>query len=154
MIEHAHEHYEPGRVHTSYVLLAAAGCFGLMIGAVWILYLIYTSAVPHPQPEAPRVFPAPRLEANPAAELHRLLARQRKELSRYHWADKEHTLIAIPIDQAMKLIAQRGDKAFDPIPSAPKMPAIGTALQGAPAAPKPGTSGEGPSMQAKPEMKP
>jgi hypothetical protein len=119
MTEHAHEHYEPGGVHTSYVLTAATGCFALMVGAVGILYLIYHAAVPHPQPEPPRLFPAPRLEADPAAELHQLLAKQRAEMSGYRWANRAHTLVAIPIDEAMKLIAARGARAFDPIPSAP-----------------------------------
>jgi hypothetical protein len=120
MSEHAHEHYEPGGVHTSYVLLAAAGFLTLMIVAVGLLHIIYNAAVPQPRPEAPKLFPAPRLEADPAAELHRLLARQRKEMSSYRWANSDHTLIAIPIDQAMELIAKRGAEAYGPIPSAPK----------------------------------
>jgi hypothetical protein len=119
------ERLEPGSVHTSYVLIGAAGFLILLFGAISVFAVIYQSAVPNPQPAAPRAFPAPQLEAHPAAELHRLLARQHKELNSYRWANADHTLIAIPIQQAMKLIAQRGDQALAPIPSvsgAPRSP--------------------------------
>ncbi len=117
MSEQIHEHYESGGVSTRYVLLAAAGALLLLAGAIGGFYALYSAWVPNPRPPAERRFPKPRLEAHPAAELHKLLAGQRKEMNGYHWANEKHTLIAIPIEQAMALIAKRGDKAFAPINS-------------------------------------
>jgi hypothetical protein len=98
------------------VLLAAFGFLVLLAGAIGILYAIYaTSGAVSQKLPAPKVFPAPRSEPDPAAELHRLFAQQRQALSSYRWLNAEHTLVAIPIDRAMDLIAQRGDKAFAPI---------------------------------------
>jgi hypothetical protein len=134
MSERTHEHYEPGGVTTSYVLLAAVGALLLLAGAIGGLYAIYAAWVPNPKPPAERTFPTPRLEAHPAAELHRLLARQHKEMNGYQWANSQHTLVAIPIDRAMELIAKRGDKAFAPV-NAPKPIAGGPTPTPGPAAP-------------------
>jgi len=118
MSERAHEHYEPGGVSTRYVLLAALGFLLLLGGGIGVLYAVYSASLPNPKPPPQRVFPAPRLEAHPRVELHKLLAQQRKELSGYRWTNSQRTLVAIPIDRAMALIAKRGDKAFAPIASA------------------------------------
>lgn len=51
---------------------------------------------------------APRLQANPRAELEAYQAAQRELLSTYGWIDPEQELVHIPIERAMQLVVERG----------------------------------------------
>lgn len=133
MSEHAHKSYEPGGVRTGYVLTAAFGAILLLAGAIGVLYAVYSAWVPRSKLPPQPTFPAPQLESHPAVELNRLLERQRARLHGYRWLNSEHTLVAIPIERAMQLIAQRGDTAFAPIAS--EGTATGAPSAAAPAAP-------------------
>jgi len=109
------DHLEPGGVSTARVLIFAAGYMGLLLASVIVLYFVYAGAVPAVPMPTIRLFPPPRQEPHPADELHALLAKQRAELSGYGWADAGHTLVKIPIERAMDIIAARGTQAYDPI---------------------------------------
>ena len=52
--------------------------------------------------------PAPRLQENPALDLDALRAREERELSTYGWVDRPRGTVRIPIERAMKLVAERG----------------------------------------------
>jgi len=52
--------------------------------------------------------PAPRLQDRPALDLGALREREERELSSYGWLDRNRGSLHIPIDRAMKLIAERG----------------------------------------------
>jgi hypothetical protein len=109
------EHLEPGSVNTRRVVMAAGGSLALLAGSIVALGLVFYAVVPANHTPTVRQFPKPRQEAHPAAELHALLARQREELNGYRWTNAEHTLIAIPIERAMQIIAARGDQAYAPL---------------------------------------
>jgi hypothetical protein len=66
-------------------------------------------------------FPAPALQTKPQADLKRFELEQRTALSGYGWADRSKGLARIPIEEAMRIIAARGDHAYD----APDFPADG-----------------------------
>jgi hypothetical protein len=83
--------------------------------------------VPADRTPPTRTFPQPRLEAHPGVELNAMLAEQHAALNAYRWADKDHTLIAIPIARAMQIIAARGDKAYAPIENAAPAPPAASA---------------------------
>ena len=53
-------------------------------------------------------FPAPRLEGDERTEINDFRYQQDETLSSYGWVDQNAGVVRIPIDQAMKLIAQRG----------------------------------------------
>jgi hypothetical protein len=53
-------------------------------------------------------FPQPRLEIKPGGDLIKLHAAEESDLSTYGWVDKNSGTVRIPIDQAMRLILQRG----------------------------------------------
>jgi len=112
------EHLEPGDVNTRWVVMAAGGFIALLAGSIVGLGLVFYAVVPANHTPTVRQFPKPRQEADPAAELHALLARQRKALNGYRWINTDHTLIAIPIERAMQIIAARGDRAYAPIATA------------------------------------
>ena len=53
-------------------------------------------------------YPAPRLQSDPTADLHRLLDAQMAQLNSAGWVDRQGGIAHIPIDDAMKRIAQQG----------------------------------------------
>ena len=48
--------------------------------------------------------PAPRLQANPAADLAAERAQQRQRLQSYRWVDRDAGIAQIPIERAMALL--------------------------------------------------
>jgi hypothetical protein len=52
--------------------------------------------------------PLPRLQAKPADELARYRAQQRQVLHGYGWMDQQAGIVHIDIDEAMRLVAERG----------------------------------------------
>jgi hypothetical protein len=133
MSDEAHrEHLEPGGVRTWSVTAFAAGIILLLIASIIGLHAWFAGTTPADRTPSVRPFPEPQLGADPAADLNAVLATQRAALNTYRWADKDHTLIAIPIARAMQLIAARGDKAYAPIESAAPAPADTPATAPAP----------------------
>jgi hypothetical protein len=55
-----------------------------------------------------RLPPAPRLQANPPAELHEFLQEERTLLEGYGWMNKEAGSVHIPIEEAMRLTVESG----------------------------------------------
>ena len=52
--------------------------------------------------------PEPRLQIHPREDLQDLRASEDAILNSYGWVDKNAGIVRIPIDEAMKLILQRG----------------------------------------------
>jgi hypothetical protein len=52
--------------------------------------------------------PEPRLQSSPRMDLKEYEMRQDWELTHYHWLDKSRGVVAIPIEQAIQLTAERG----------------------------------------------
>jgi hypothetical protein len=52
--------------------------------------------------------PAPRLEAQPGQDLAAYRDFEQAKLSTYRWVDRQAGLVAIPIDQAMDVVAKQG----------------------------------------------
>lgn len=117
-VEH-HIQYVPElpTVELRVVVWSAIAALLLLGGAIGSLYAIYQSAVPIRTVPAPKPFPQPRVVTHAAdvAELHRLAAEQSERLKTWRWANDQHTLVQIPIDRAMKLLAQKGSGAWAPL---------------------------------------
>jgi hypothetical protein len=121
---HISDHDNPPAVHEeSDVNVGAILGYGiglLVIGAViQLLLALLFGYYSRQSAEASRVFPLaaehqeqlppePRLQTNPAEDLRRLRAREDDVLGSYGWVDRSAGIARIPIDQAMKLIVQRG----------------------------------------------
>ena len=77
---------------------------------------------PPPSPLAPevRVPPEPRLQGapgsvkSPAEDIRRFREQQEQILNSYGWIDQQNGIIRIPIEQAKKLIEQKGLPATPP----------------------------------------
>jgi hypothetical protein len=102
----AHERAELGRRFIG-------GAFGVLLlsllivtlGVLWLFPLPGTDRtlqVPLPP------YPEPRLQPSPRQEMQRFLAAESEQLTTYGWVDKAHQIVRIPIDVAMKRVAERG----------------------------------------------
>src|SRR5260370_38631268 len=130
---------EPAGVSLWPVLLGALACVLLMLAAIWGLNAVYDWQVPNRPLPAPEQFPSPRVQTHQAEQLKDLLAAQRQQLTEYEWADQDKTLIRIPIERAMEIIAPPGVETYAPL--LPPGPATADPTAGA----HPATTGQGPS---------
>ena len=119
---------QPPGVATSTVLITVAGylAFVLLAMAGVFFYLKAGSPSALNQPTE-KVFPNPRLQTSPEEDLARVEFEQRTGLSGYAWIDRSKGLARIPIDEAMRIIAAKGDHAYDALkpstsPSDPAKP--------------------------------
>lgn len=64
--------------------------------------------------------PVPRLQVTPLQDLEQVRAQEEKELTSYGWVDPRMGIAHIPIDEAIRILAQRGlpQAAPSPAPSA------------------------------------
>ena len=59
--------------------------------------------------------PTPRLQNDPQQDLRDLVTKQQTQLSRYSWVDKSAGIARIPIEDAMRIVVQRGLPAREPV---------------------------------------
>jgi len=137
----SHAHYAPERpaINARGVVWTALACLALLGGAIGGLHALYQFNVAVKAPPAPQKFPQPRVNARESDELHLLLAAQRRELETWRWADAEHTHVQIPIERAMRLLAQQGGNAYAPL--LPPQPALSSPAAGAQKALTPNETG-------------
>jgi len=83
----------------------------------------YVASLQPPPPHMkfePRREPAgPKLQTEQVQDLATVVRGQERLLSTYGWVDQERGVVRIPIDEAMKLVAERGIKASAAAGSAP-----------------------------------
>ncbi len=71
-------------------------------------------------------FPQPQLQADAAADLVKIQATEQEKLATYGWVDRNAGVLRMPIDQAMRLVVQRGVPVW---PAPPPQPPQKTALE-------------------------
>ena len=121
---------QPPDVAPGIVIIAVAGFLGFVALSMAGLFFYLRSAVPHVfERVTENHFPEPVLQKNPQEDLRRFEHEQRAALSGYDWVDQPKGLARIPIEEAMRIIAARGDRAYDPLD-----PPASTLSSGAPAA--------------------
>jgi hypothetical protein len=67
--------------------------------------------VPDADPQALEP-PAPRLQARPELELAEFRAQEEVILGSYAWVEKDRDIVRIPIDEAMRIVAEEGLPTF------------------------------------------
>ena len=99
------------------VILTGIGLLGLMAAGLvysWLVSSAFSPATPDTRPEVTvtpeegALPPLPRLQPDPHAVLLDLRKREDSTLSAYGWANKESSLVMIPIERAMKLVVEKG----------------------------------------------
>lgn len=63
-----------------------------------------------------RMPPEPRLQPNPGEDMKELRRRQEQILRSYGWVDETAGVVRIPIDEAMRLVVERGLPARPGVP--------------------------------------
>lgn len=81
---------------------------GLIVTVVVSLLLIFPNAARDENHALRLAMPEPRLQTDPAADLKRYKAQAMQRLTGYGWADRAHGIAHIPIEEAMRRVAERG----------------------------------------------
>jgi hypothetical protein len=87
----------------------------LLVISIVGLYGIYRAAVPRRPTPVHETFAQPRVDTHESEELHRRFESQKEKLESWGWSDAQHTLVQIPIERAMQLLAQKGNSAYAPL---------------------------------------
>ena len=122
---------ESPSIDSRIVIWAAIASLLLVVFAIGFLYQIYQRSVLIKEIPAPEAFSQPRVVPSQVeiAERERLTSEQKQRLEAWQWSDPEHTLVQIPIERAMKMLAQRGNDAWAPL--LPATPALSSPTAGA-----------------------
>ena len=107
---------QPPDVATGVVIAAIAGFLGLVALSMTGLFFYLKSKAPDVfRTAVEHQFPQPTLQKSPQNDFRRFERDQRAALSGYGWVDRPKGLVRIPIEETMRIIAARGDQAFDPL---------------------------------------
>lgn len=112
------EHADPRAPDTvdARPLLIAAAALGVLVVASVVLLRWALGSVergdarehgPAVRAEATATFPVPALQVDPAGDIAAYRREKRAELESYRWIDRKTGTVAIPIERAMELMAQR-----------------------------------------------
>ena len=114
---------QPPEVATRVVLTAVAGFLAFVALTMTGLFLYLKAGAPGALRQATEYpFPEPSLQKRPQDDLKRFELEQRMSLSGYAWVDRSKGIARIPIDDAMRIVSNRGDHAYDPLESPPTAP--------------------------------
>jgi hypothetical protein len=132
--EHLEYAPEPPLVEVRVVVWGAIASLLLVALAIGLFSEIYQARVPIKTVPPPQTFAEPRVvtSQDETAQRHRLAAEQSQRLKSWGWANDQHTLIQVPIDRAMQLLAQKGQDAYAPLlPAQPTLSSPAAAAQNA-----------------------
>ena len=103
------------------VILTVAGVIGHLV--LWGLHTLVTNRLEAGDPAPPPVArqdqtpPEPRLQTAPRLDWETMIREHNQRLNSYGWADQPGGAVRIPIEQAIRLTAERGLPVRpDPIP--------------------------------------
>jgi hypothetical protein len=108
----------------------------VVVVLLWRLYFVFVAQEAARQPAPPVMkadpeamsVPLPNLQTRPLQDLAAFRAREDSVLHSYGWMDKEKGVVRIPIEEAMRLLVERG---LPPVAAPPPAkPAAGTAIAG------------------------
>lgn len=116
---------EPKDIGSGFIWAAVATCGGVLAACALVVGWLYPDALLDRRFRAPSaLFPAPRLQTDPAADMRELRARELSWLDGAGWVDQGHRVMHIPISEAMRQLAREG------IPGWPQAAAPDTAPAG------------------------
>lgn len=94
-------------------LLGLLAATGIVLFLTWLLFTVFAAqqagrdaplpslaAAPHP--------PEPRLQVDPGKEFKEIRAQEDAILNSYGWVNRNAGIVRIPIDRAIRLLAERG----------------------------------------------
>jgi hypothetical protein len=121
--------FEKKDIHIPWLMKFLAGMGAFLVASYylcWVIYGVYLgrerrtdAATEQAQPASPVKLPEPFLqgvpghETDPQQDLRDMRARERNNLSQTRWVDEKAGIAEIPVEEAMKMIAEKG------LPAAP-----------------------------------
>lgn len=92
------------------LLIFAGGFVAFLAAALAVLGLLFDTGAPWPAPGPAHEenMASPALQRAPQADLATHRRREADELSRLGWVDREAGIARIPVEEAMRLVAERG----------------------------------------------
>jgi hypothetical protein len=100
--------YERSDAPPALVGKIAAGLAATIVGAVLIVPIVFPRSASE-RPGQPNLTPpAPRLQDDEFRDLAALRHAEDSRLKTYGWIDRDRGVVRIPIDKAMRLVAERG----------------------------------------------
>jgi hypothetical protein len=112
-------HHETSDVNIRGILIFAAGLAGSAVVIAFVVLGLFKyfdarearrlePQYPLAAASGPRLPPEPRLQTSPREDLRALHAQEEQVLNSYGWVDRNAGVARIPIEEAMKLVVQRG----------------------------------------------
>ena len=126
--ENHHVRYEKEDINERSTFWFGFWILALMVGVAFLVKPLYNLLVARGvETQAPAAYvadadpgalepPAPRLQALPEVELAEFRAQEDAILGSYAWVEKDRGVVRIPVEEAMRLVAERGMPTF-PTPS-------------------------------------
>ena len=101
--------YEPSDVPIRTAVIAAPAILIALLASVLLVWWIFPgSTIDRRLPTRPPLYPTPRLQTDPAADMQAFLAAELARLNSRGWDDQGKGAGHIPIDEAMQQIARSG----------------------------------------------
>jgi len=144
--------YEKEDADTRLIIRAGIGlALVTLVASALVLFFFRWLAEREPRGDAPpppmarmepgRLPPAPRLQTLPAQDLGAVRAEEDRTLATYGWVSESTGTVHIPIEEAMRLLAQRGEaplpRVSPPASPAPPPASIATAPPASAQRPRP-----------------
>jgi hypothetical protein len=104
--------YEPSDWPIGATGLAFLGIFAFLVIAPLVMIGAYPRTVSDVKHGLTIEPPQPRLQTSPPEDLARFLTEEDRRLNSYYWVDKQKGTVHIPIEQAMKAVAEEGIDGF------------------------------------------
>jgi hypothetical protein len=110
---------EKSDVTGMFIILAFTGTLSAIALIALLCWWIFPRSphagfIPYPTPE----YPPPQLQPSPHQDLVRFYRQELNQLNSVGWVDKQKGIVHIPIDQAMREVAQKGIPLWPPAPPA------------------------------------
>lgn len=123
--KHGHQHESPAGIHheTSDVHVRPLAWLGVGLAVLVVISIVAMKGVfefldrqqaqndvapPPMMTQRPQQPPEPRLQTTPVPNRKLIVEQENKQLTTYGWVNTKSGVVRIPVDQAMKLLAERG----------------------------------------------
>ena len=101
--------HEPTDIGEGFIWGAVAACLGVRVGlALLVLWLYPQSALDRTLRLPLPVYPAPRLQPSPPADMQQFYSEEIRLLNSSGWVDQAQGIAHIPISDAMREVANEG----------------------------------------------
>ncbi len=101
--------HEPTDIGEGFIWAAVAVCLGTLILCAGLVFALYPKSVLDVTLHLPlATYPSPRLQPSPPADMRAFYAEEMRRLNGTGWVDQAQGIVHIPIEEAMRKVAEDG----------------------------------------------